>query len=215
MSEATKGARGTGIILLFTAAAIVVLFLLHPAEQATDFAGMLKEEISNRAMNGLIHGSFVAVLGIQLACYAILSRRLGWQLPSVMAAITFYAFGSVFRGMGILADGVLIPAIAVHYADASAAMIESLRGSVYLVAVINQWFGFAGSAFQAAGILAWGVALFGISRITGVLAVVIGAAMAAALIASLVATPALAMLSIAGLILWAVVAGLALMARAA
>jgi hypothetical protein len=192
----------------------VALFLLHPAEHAIDFAGMMKEEVTNRAMSGLIHGGFVAILGIQLACFAIFSGRLGWQRSLVIAAITFYALGSVFRGMGILANGILIPAMAVHYADASAATIESLRGSVYLVAMIDQWFGFAGSAFQAAGILAWGAALFAVSRTTGVLAVVIGGAMAASLIVSLIGSPMLAMLSIAGLILWALVAGLALVVRA-
>jgi hypothetical protein len=79
MSDDVMHASGRlpGMVLVATATLTLGLFVLHPAEHATDFTGFVREEAANRAMDLVVHGGFGLILGCQLACYAMFSAWLG------------------------------------------------------------------------------------------------------------------------------------------
>src|SRR6185369_6450275 len=95
-------ARGAGWLAIATGIAGVALLASHPGGAATDFAGVLREEAANRAMDAVVHGGFVIVLALQMVCYALLSARLGLTRGAVMAALVFFAFGAAFLSASML-----------------------------------------------------------------------------------------------------------------
>ncbi len=204
--------RLTGAALIATGIASIALLLNHPGGAAQDFAGVLKEESANRGMDALVHGGFIVVLAVQLACYAILSARLA--RPAAIAAMVFFAVGCAFQMGSLLTDGLIIPALAARYVTAIAAKQDQARALFALCGTAIQFLMPGGLLFQAAGVAAWGAALIGKARAVGLFALALGALLMAAIAATFGAmNPFVLMGAIAGLALWAVVAGLTMQRR--
>lgn len=206
--------RGVGAVLALSAIVSVVLLASHPEGSAHDFAGMLKEEAAGRLMDAIVHGGFIAVLAIQLVCYAALSVRLGATRVAVMAGFIFFAVGTGALMGSLTIDGLVVPGLAARYVGAAVEKQNLVRGA----------FAFAGGAIailmpmglllQGSGIVAWGVALMKRADVTAIASLVLGAAIVAAPIASITAAnPMILMLAIPGTALWAAIAGIWLMRR--
>lgn len=204
--------RGIGLLAIATGIAGFGLLAFHPGGAATDFAGVLKEEAANRAADALVHGGFIAVLALQMVCYAILSARLGLTRGTVMAALVFFAFGAAFLSGSMLVDGLMTPAIAARYVG-KPDKIESARALFVLMGTAISFLMPVGLAFQSAAVTAWGWALTASgSRSLGLAAMAIGATMVMAMVAGfLTMNPIALMAGIVGTAMWAVLAGTALL----
>jgi hypothetical protein len=209
-----KSQRTAGVVLALSAVVSVVLLVNHPGGSAHDFAGMLKEESAGRLADAIVHGGFIAVLAIQLVCYAALSVRLGATRIAVMAGFIFFAVGTGALMGSLLIDGLVVPNLAAHYVGIASEKQNLVRGA----------FAFAGAAIailmpmglllQGSGIVAWSVALVKQAHITAIAGLVLGAAIAVAPIVSIAtANPIILMLAIPGTALWAALAGVWLMRR--
>jgi hypothetical protein len=201
--------RGIGLLAIATGIAGFALLVVHPGGAATDFAGVLREEASNRATDAVVHGGFIVVLALQTVCYALLSARLGLTRGTVMAALVLFAFGVAFLSASMLVDGLMTPAIAARYA-AKPDKIETARALFVLMGTAISFLMPVGLAFQSAAVTAWGWALTtGGSRVLGLSALAVGAVMLAAMAAGF-ANPLALMAGIVGTAIWAVLAGVAL-----
>jgi hypothetical protein len=195
----------TGAVLIATGIASLALLANHPGGQAQDFAGVLREEAANRTMDALVHGGFVAVLAIQLVCYAVFARRL--DRTAALAAFLFFALGAAFLSASMVLDGLVIPSIAAKYLPAPA-KYDSARA---LFALCGTMIGFLmpiGIAFQATATACWGWALLrsGAARTTGVIGLALGGLLLAGL-ATMAGNPFVLMGDIASLALWALLMG--------
>jgi hypothetical protein len=205
-SPALPRPRGIGLLAIATGVASFALLAIHPGGDATDFAGVLKDEAANRVMDAVVHGGFVVVLALQAVCYAALSMRLGVARGAVLAALVFFAFGTVFLSGSMLVDGLLTPAVAARYI-ARPEKIEAARALFVLMGSAIGVLMPLGLAFQAAAVAAWGWALAAAgSRAMGVFAMILGAAMLAGAAAGTV-NPIGLIGAIVGAAVWAFVAG--------
>lgn len=211
----TSASRGTGLIAIATGIAAVVLLLNHPGGQPGSFADMVKDEATNQVMNAVVHGGFIAVLALQIFCYARLSAQLGTARALPLAGLVFFATGAAFMMASLLLDGLVLPAIAAKYMRALAAKEDFAKVAFIVVGTTVQFLMPVGILFQSAGITAWGMGLSQASRrVLGLLGLLVGAACFAAAAASLVTgQPMLLMAAIVGLALWAFVAGAVLLSR--
>jgi len=214
MDNPADRSRGVGLVLMATAIATIALLLNHPAEQATDFPGVLKEEAANQLLNGIVHGGFVVVLAIQLACYAIFSGRIGWQRSFAIAGIVFFAIGAAIQMASLTVDGLMIPQLAARYLAAPPDRLPFVRSLFVLCGTANQFLMPMGLFFQGVGVAAWGTSLVRIARGAGLSGLLVGSMVMAAVIGAAVAGAMhLMMIAIALLALWALIAGVTLFQR--
>jgi hypothetical protein len=203
------GSRSVGVLAIATGIAALALLANHPGGGATTFADVLKEEASNRLMDGIVHGGFIAVLALQMVCYAVFSRRLGLQRSAALAGLIFFAIGAAFLAGSMVLDGLVTPAVAAKYL-AAPAKIEFAKSLFVLIGTLIGFFMPLGLMFQSAAIAAWGWALVasGMSRVLGVIALIAGVGLAALLATSFAAmNPFVLMGAMAVMAAWAMAVG--------
>lgn len=204
--------RGVGLLAIATGIAAFGLLAFHPGGDATDFAGVLKDEAANRAADALVHGGFIVVLALQTVCYAVLTARLGWQRPAALAGFVFFCAGAIFLSGSMVLDGLVTPAVAARYL-AAPAKIEFARALFVLIGSLISVLMPAGIAFQAGAFAAWGAALAASGRrATGMFGMLLGAAMIAGIVAGS-ASPMALMGGIVGIAAWAIACGVILIRR--
>jgi hypothetical protein len=212
--ESNSG-RGTGLLAIATGVAAFALLAGHPEAAAKTFADVLRNEAAGRLADAIVHGGFIVVLALQTVCYAALSARIGWRRVTALAGMVLFAFGAAFLAASMVLDGLVTPALAARYVS-EPANIDFAKALFRLVGTLIGLLMPIGLAFQSAAIAAWGWALAasGVSRIAGVLGLVLGGAVFAALAATAGAmSPLVLMGGIAATSLWAIVAGIVLLRR--
>jgi hypothetical protein len=213
---AAPPSRAVGVVLIASAIASVVLLASHPGEAGGSFADILKDEAAHQDVDAAVHGGFIAVLGIQLVCLAVFSRRLGLARTPVVAGLTFFAMGVAFLCGSLLTDGLIVPAIAAKYAAAPAEKLEYAKSLFVLCGSAIRFLMPLGLLFQSAGIAGWGWALAGsgVSRAAGILGLLVGGAIIAALAATATTlNPVVVMGGLGAQALWIVAAGALLLER--
>jgi hypothetical protein len=190
--------RPAGIALVLFAALSLALLANHPSGTARSFAEVLRDEATNRGLDALVHGGFIAILAGQLVCFAILTIRVGLHRPLAVAGFVLTSIGAAFLMLSMLFDGLVTPAIAARYVDVVERHGDARILFVFLGAVLSFLMPI-GLLFQAAGLAAWSVGWArkrGLVRATGIF----GVAAAIAVIAGIAATggtiPHVLMLSI-------------------
>jgi len=205
-----------GVVLVGCAALSMALLAVHPGGSPTTFLDMLKDEAANQGPDALIHGGFVGVLAVEMACLASLAARLGAGRARVLTALVFTAAGSLALAESMIFDGLVTPAIAVKYLAAPPEKLEAARTLIALCGLMIRFLMPLGLAFQAAGILAWSTALYGrgdAARWTAIAGLALGGGALAALAATVAAlNPLVAMGALGAQILWTGAVG-AVMAR--
>ena len=215
MENSADRSRGVGILLVATAIASVALLLNHPGDHATDFAGVLKEEAANQMINGVVHGGFIVVLAVQLACYAIFTGRIGAR-PLAIAGMTFFALGAALQIGSLVVDGLMLPQIAARYLAAPPDRLPFARSLFSLCGTAVMILMPMGLLFQGVGVASWGGALMRVARSAGMLTFLLGAVVMAAVVgAASTGAMMLLMIAIALLALWALIAGVTLFRRTA
>jgi len=214
MENPAERSRGVGLVLVVAGITAIALFLNHPAEHATDFAGTLKEEAANQLINGIVHGGFVFVLAIELAGYAVFSARLGFGRALTIFGLAFFAIGAGMQMAQLTVDGLMIPQLAARYLAAPPDRLPQARSLFVLCGIAIQFLMPMALFFQAAGVACWGASLVAISRGAGLIALVLGLALVA-MVAGAFVTGAqlLLMIAIVGLTLWTLMAGWLLFQR--
>ena len=205
--------RSVGVLAIATGIAALALLANHPGGTATTFADVLKEEAANRLADGIVHGGFIAVLALQMVCYAVFSRRLGLQRTAALAGLIFFAIGAAFLAGSMMLDGLVTPAVAAKYL-AAPAKIEFAKSLFVLIGTLIGFLMPLGLMFQSAAIAAWGWALVasGLSRVLGVIAMVAGAGLVAVLATSFAAmNPFVLMGAMAVMAAWAMTVGATLL----
>lgn len=215
ITAGTPPGRPAGIVLILLGLLSLALLSNHPSAASQSFADVLRGEATNRIADAIVHGGFIAVLGAQLACLAILSMRLGLDRASVIAAFVFTAIGSAALMLSMLLDGLVTPAIAARYVD----VVDHHNDARILLVLLGTVVRFAmpvGLLFQTVGVIAWGVALRGRPRVPGAaswLGIVAGALAIVAIAASAGMVPHVMIGVILTTTLWFVGLGIGLVLR--
>lgn len=168
-------ARVAGVVLILAAVGAMALLAIHPAEGGASFAEVLRNEAAGRAVSGLVHGGFAALLALQLMALSVLA--LSARRPPSVAGTVLFGLGVVALSLSLITDGLVIPAIAAKYADAPA-KIEFAKSLFVLcgsyIAVLMP----AGLVLQSGGVVVWGIGLAhdGRTRLGGIFGILTGLA---------------------------------------
>lgn len=208
-TEAPARERGIGLLAVATGLAAFALLAGHPDDAAKTFSDVLHNEAAHRAADAIVHGGFIVVLALQTVCYAALSARIGWTRVAALAGFVLFAFGTAFLSASMVLDGLVTPALAARYLD-DPAKIDFAKSLFRLVGTLIGVLMPLGLAFQSASIAAWGWALTAsrLSRVAGVVGIVLGGATLAVL--AFAPGPLCLMAGVAVTSLWAIVAGVVL-----
>jgi len=207
--------RAAGFILIAAFVVTLGLFALHPGGNAANFAEVLKNEARDRATDAIVHGGYIAVMGVELVCFAGFAMRLGLQRMLVLAGLIFTAAGFSFLAGSMLLDGLVIPAIAQRFVNAPPGNLDMARTLFLFCGTAIGFLMPIGLLFQAAGIATWSCTLSarrGIARAAGLLGILIAILIAAALAVG-TTSPLALMGALLGTALWALVVGGLLAAR--
>ena len=206
--------RALGWALIACAVATVALLANHPGGAAHSFAEMLHNEAANQVSDAVVHGGFIAVMAVELVCFAGLAVRLGPVRTPVLAAMIFTAAGFLALAGSMIVDGLVTPALAARYVAGPADQLDAARLLLALCGALIRFLMPMGLAFQAAGTVAWGAAFLsgrGLARATGVGGLVLGAAILIGLAATAAGlNPLVLMGALAGQAMWIVAVGLTL-----
>jgi len=202
--------RAAGITLIVAFLATVALFAAHPAESgATIFAEVLKNEARDAFVDAVVHGGFIAVIAVELVCFAVFAARLGFLRILPLAGFIFTATGLGFIMGSMLMDGLVVPAIAQRFAGVAAQRLDMAHTLVIFCGTVIRVLLPIGMLFQAAGICAWSIALAGrpgVVRGIAVAGLLASILLVAAVGASAMSPPAL-MAGFAVTALWALAIG--------
>lgn len=152
--------------MLLAGSALLAAVLMHHHPQWTDGAIMIR----------LLHGAFLALNLGQLAILALVTRALGWSLPTALG-LTFIAMGTVFGVLAGTINGFVVPALWAYPEG------EIGPGISQLAWEMNQQLARNGAVATGIGMAFLGAVLWQQEwRVTGILGVLAGAVPAVLLI---------------------------------
>lgn len=187
---------GAGLI----AFAILSLALLanHPSGAGRSFAEVLRDESANRALDGVVHGGFIAILAGQLVCFTILTIRVGLHRPASIAGLVLTSIGAAFMMLSMLFDGLVTPAIAARYLNVMERHNDARTLFVFLGTVVSFLMPLA-LMFQATGLATWSLCWVrqrGWSRAIGLYGIAAGIGVVAGVLSAGAAMPHILMFAI-------------------
>jgi hypothetical protein len=212
---ATPSGKAAGLALVMVAAASLALLINHPSSSAQTFAEVLREEAANRTRDAVVHGGFIAILGVQLVCLAVLSLRLGLERVAAVGGFVLSAIGAILLILSMLLDGFVVPAVAMRYVD----ILERQGDANILFVLLGTLIGFlmpTALLFQSAGMACWSAALVrrqGVARGIGLFGVAIAVLTVIGIVATAGRVPHVLIGAVALLAAWYGVVGLALTLR--
>jgi hypothetical protein len=104
--------RLAGFVLVACAIAALLLLAAHPGGASHDFQGLVRMEAAQQAQNALVHGGFILLLPLIVACQTELARMLGFDRFVPLAGLMVFCAGSAFLAASLLVDGLLVPEMA-------------------------------------------------------------------------------------------------------
>ncbi len=212
-----RPSRGAGAMLMACALVSVGLLASHPDGAPSHvLADVIRQEAASQLQDAIIHGGFVLVLTLELACLAVLAVRVGARRTGVLTAMAFTLAGTGLLAASMILDGLVTPMIAARYLAVSAAKQENARTMLVLVGACLQVLMPMGLGVLGAGAALWGAALVasrGVAVVGGVIALCLGAAIVALAGFSTVSTDQMVlMLAIMAQAAWVFTAGAVLFA---
>lgn len=187
IATAAAGTRSAGVAVAIATVVSTVAVALDQGGGGSNTLEILQGIAQLQAQKALVHGVAMASVCAYAFGYASLARRLGLQLPLVLAGLVAYLMGCMAMVGATIMDGFITPHIA---ADAIMGSPERIRIGYELV----HYVGLAltdlakfGWVLQAIGSLAWAMALLaqrGLGRAVGVVGVLSAAMVCAAVLAS-------------------------------
>ena len=205
--------RLAGFVLIACAAAALLLLLAHPGGDAHDYLSLVKTEAAQQTRDALVHGGFILLLPLIVACQAQLARSLGLDRFTALLGLVLFCAGSAFFAASLMVDGLLVPEMAVRLATVPAQRVEAARPAFLLATTAVRLLMPLGLGMQALGAAALSFAALRLKRgiaLAGLAAMLLTAA---AIAITLGAQPVVLMGSIfLVVVVWNALAGALLLA---
>ena len=168
-STRLTGTRLTGYVLITCALAALLLLAAHPGGEAHDLQGLVKLEAAQQTPNALVHGGFILLLPLIIACQAELARVLGLDRFIALAGLIFFCAGSAFLSASLLVDGLLVPQMAARLVAGPPQSIEAARPAFLLAGTAVRVLMPLGLGVQALGAAALALAALRLKRAIAVI----------------------------------------------
>ncbi len=193
--------RAAGIAIA-AAAILSIIFVAFDQNAAGDNPQAVLESITKiRLVHQVVHAGAIASLLAFAFGFASFAWRLGLRRPLVLAGLVAFEIGCVAMVGATLMDGFLTPDIAAIFAKASPESVKTGYNIVVFIGIALTDLARLAWVFQAAGTLAWSLALFrdrGFSRKIGSAGLISGVVVA---VAALTSGPFISLPAILGILL--------------
>jgi len=207
MSTLPAARRGLAGTLALCALATLALLANHPMPQGHTLADFVRAEAANQLLDGVVHGGFIAILGVLMVCFVLLSGILPTRGSRTAGATAILGLVAFCTGCGTLMlvmilDGFVVPGLAAHFAAATANDLSTGAGLFLICGMMIRFLMPMGLMFQSVAVLSWSAAIVVSGRAGRALAIY-GFTVGTLLIAALPTAPAklTAHLLMAGIVL--------------
>jgi hypothetical protein len=115
MSLTPSARRWLAAALALCSLATLTLLFNHPAAGGHTLVDIMKTEASNRFVDGLVHGGFIATLSVLIVCFVFLSRNAGMDRVTTVVGLVTVSIGTGALMASMILDGFVIPALALRF----------------------------------------------------------------------------------------------------
>lgn len=157
--ELATADRASGGAILAGLALSIAFAALHPAPRSRTRPEFVAEVASKAHLNGVVHGSLIAVVGVLVAGYSGLAIRLGLASLVVRAGLVAYAVGAAGWTAAAMINGFILPAFLSHHGGRPAGELEVLWPILVLGGEANQASSRLAALAMSAAVACWSVAL--------------------------------------------------------
>lgn len=111
-----KDSNQRTLAIAFAGCSLLILaaLLAHPQGGGHTMTEILEAEVRSAHAAGLVHGGFIVISAILIACFASLSRILGVAGKSVTLGFVAFCVGAAALMMSMTLDGLVVPALAAR-----------------------------------------------------------------------------------------------------
>lgn len=162
-----QAARLPGYLLFACALAALLLLAAHPGGRTHGLQELVKMEAAQQTPNALVHGGFILLLPLIVACQAALARVLGLDRFAALAGLILFCAGSAFLAASLLVDGLLVPQMAARLVAGPPQGIEAARPAFLLAGTAVRVLMPLGLGIQAMGAAALALAALRLKRVVG------------------------------------------------
>jgi hypothetical protein len=159
--EILPSSRLDGVAIALGSLLLVAFMAIHPtieSRRATDFIA----EVARKAVvNGVVHGSLIAVLGVLVCGFTGLASRLGLSLFVVRAGLVSYAMGAFAMIAAALISGFMVPEVVSRYQGRPVEELEMMRQLLALYRTTNGVCSRLGVMAMSLAIVFWSLPLMG------------------------------------------------------
>ena len=176
-SDGVPNGTAAGIAIGVSAIATIFAIAHHPTVTVRDPVHAIAQMVRLAAMDRIVHGVVIVLLGALLFGFTVYSLRRGLHRQTVIAALLAYAAGAGAMFAAALIDGFLIPAVATRYAGAAPAAIALAAQLLSLCALAIQVLAKFGTIALSSAVVLWSADLVrtpGALRITGIIGIASG-----------------------------------------
>jgi hypothetical protein len=160
----------------------VCFMVYHPRVHAHGMAEFVEAVRAELLVNGVVHGSLIALLAVLAAGYSVLTTRIDGVLARM--ALVSFGLGVVCGTAAASINGLIMPQFVLAAARKSSVDLESIRPILDFCHAANQVCSRIWIVAAAAAVLLWSLALLkrsGPARTVGVLGALLGLTPLAAL----------------------------------
>ncbi len=168
----TQRTRAAGIAIAAATIISTIFVAMDRSGGGTNPLEILQGIAGLQVLKEVVHGVAIASVCAYAFGYATLARRLGLQKPLVLAGLSVYLLGCVAMIGATILDGFVTPHIAMEAITGSPDVVSFAYRLIYFIGTVLNDLAKLGWILQAAGTLAWSIALLhksGFSRAIGVI----------------------------------------------
>src|SRR5262245_5625841 len=108
-AETVPSGRPAGVALAVASLLTVAFMAHHPTVHAHGPAGFVEEVTRGALVNGVVHGSLIALVGVFVYGFTGLASRLGMNSALARAGLVAYGMGAIALVAAALANGFILP----------------------------------------------------------------------------------------------------------
>lgn len=172
-------------LLVFTSCISIFLMAHHPTTIATDLSGQLTENHREIQINGLVHGSLVVAIIINLLAFTIYSASRNKASLAVKTALITYSFSALLMVIAALMNGFIFPAFLDDIATYQPELLQFTPVIKVYSWNVNQVLANASVIGSSAAIVCWSINLLS-TRLSQKIVAVMGISIGSAICVSIV-----------------------------
>lgn len=172
MNDPRPSSRAAGYAIGVGSLLILFLMAHHPTAHARGIPEFLKAIQKVATLNGIIHGSMIAVLGLLLYGYWGLTSRPGLQTEWARIGLIAYALGTGAMILAALVNGFILSDYLSRHQTAPEAEHQIIQHTLSLCRAFNQISAKAGVIGMSMAVLFWSLAVLRCSQSLRIIAAV-------------------------------------------